>query len=98
MATLIQPDGTETTVTPKDTANGFTLDELYALLGCESIEIPCRDAATDRVMVIDEEGKLRAGGPRPMNRKATYVLMAAGGMTGDYIAGPALLATDQEVQ
>ena len=64
MATLIRADGTEQDVRP--VVGGFTLDELYNLLGCSTIEtLTLHDG---RTMVIDEEGKYT---DKPRNERAT---------------------------
>ena len=96
MAQLLKFDGITEIVVPADLASGFSLDELYALVGCEMIEAVYLDDGT--VMVIDEEGKLRAGFEERRNARATRLLELAGGMLGDFITGNALICTMQEFQ
>lgn len=86
MATLIQPDGTCSDVRPPGAE--FHLADLYAALACECVE--AIDLADGRVMWLDEEGKF-AQPPRPRNAVATALLAEAGGIPGDYIAGPVLI-------
>lgn len=88
MATLILPDGTETTVSPKNKRNGFTLDELYKLIGCDCVEHV--ELADGRSMWLDEEGKYRNPAPQ-FNRKATTLLHKAGGMPFDTVVGTVLI-------
>jgi len=95
MATLIMTHGVEGKVLPKNAMTGFSLDELYHLLSCNTVEMV--RLADGRTMWIDEEGKL-ATPPRPQNEKATVLLHAAGGSPNDWIAGPALIAEEGEVQ
>ena len=91
MALLITPDGTETEVTARDSI--FTLDEMYSLLHCSMIQaVFLHDG---RIMWIDEEGKLK---PHRLNLQATVLLHEAGGMAQDYIAGAALVTSEDEVE
>jgi hypothetical protein len=96
MAKLLKFDGTTEIVVPADLASGFSLEELYVLIGCEIVEAIYLDDGT--VMVIDEEGKLRAGFEERHNARATRLLELAGGMLGDFITGNALICTMQEFQ
>jgi hypothetical protein len=96
MAKLLKFDGTTEIVVPADLASGFSLEELYILIGCEMVEAIYLDDGT--VMVIDEEGKLRAGFEERHNTRATRLLELAGGMLGDFITGNALICTMQEFQ
>jgi len=93
MATLFDPDGTETDVRPAAPEAGFTLSEMYRLIGCETVELVT--LADGRLMLLDEDGKARK---RPRNREASRLLGIAGGMHGDYVAGPALVCADGEVK
>lgn len=96
MANLIQPDGSMQQVVPANPVRGFTLDELYALLGCEMIETIELAGDLGETMVIDEEGKFNR--PRKVNPRATILLHQAGGMLDDYIVGPALIVSGKELQ
>lgn len=88
MATLIKTDCSQTEVFPKDKENGFTLDEVYALIGCELVEIACR-FEDGKMMLVDEEGLLK---PDPEVNPLASMLF------GDYIVGNALIVEDEEFQ
>lgn len=92
MAKLIMPTGEVLDSIP---ANGqaFTLQELYALLDCQTIEI-IRPAVENLLMVIDEDGKMKN---LPWNATATSIFREAGGATWDHIVGPALVGTTEEI-
>jgi hypothetical protein len=97
MAKLIRTDGVEVEVTPKDTKRGFTLEELYNLIGfgCDIVEVvTLADGKT--LMVMDEEGKYRV--PVFWNEKATKLLAKAGGLPGDVVAGVVVLCSEKEFQ
>lgn len=89
-------DGDIADVRPKDEAVGFTLQELYALLDCSTIEVvhlsstgEGREGDSTRmiVLIVDEEGLLK---PNFVNEYATAMCREVN-PTG-YIVGPALLA------
>jgi len=86
MATLYTTDGKQHEVKPRN-GTDFQLDELYKLIGCEVIEVVAVEG--DRLLIIDEEGKLKA---RPMNTQATILA----DLCGDYIVGNALLVNGEE--
>jgi hypothetical protein len=92
MARLYKTDGSVTDVMP-ESGEAFTLEELYRLLHCETIE-----AVTLRsglVLVLDEEGKLKRPVP-PENLNAE--LLALGVLRpDDYIVGDALLCTAEQL-
>jgi len=94
MATLIRADGAETTILPKDPKRGFAFEgELYELLRCEMIEVV--HLADGRLMLLDEEGKLRR--PRKAaNEKATKLLHQAGGSPFDVVLGDVVIAEPGE--
>jgi hypothetical protein len=93
MATLYKSDGTRTEVQPANGRKGFQLDELYKLLGCDTIEIVRIDAK--RIMVIDEEGKYRK--PIVYNREASRIMHGII-QPGDFIVGHALVCLSREVK
>lgn len=89
-AILIQTDGTEITMNPRN-GTDFQLEELYELLKCELIEICLCQASgqiaranRDYILIIDEEGKLKN---RERNDKATEWYSSP----VDVIVGPAIL-------
>ena len=94
MATLITTDGTTRDVKP-DNGTDFSLDELYALIGCQMVEVVY--LPDGRTLWFDEEGKIGAGGAKPYNEGATPFARLAGIADEDYIVGTALLCADGEV-
>jgi len=93
MATLITPDGQQTEVNAADPTQGFTLVELYKLIGCRYVEkITLSDG---RLMWMDEEAKLHT--TSFINARATRLLWEAGGLPSDYIVGTILITTEGEV-
>lgn len=96
MAQLLRFDESCDEVFPIDAKSGFSLPELYTLIGCEMVEAVYLDDG--RIMLIDEEGKLRKGHLVLLNEPATELLRRAGGMPGDYITGNALICTEEEFQ
>jgi hypothetical protein len=99
MAVLIKQDGSSETVKPANQATGFTLDEVYTLIGngCDIVQMI--QLPTGNNMLIDEEAKIRVR-PEPMmvNKKATVLLHQAGGMPDDEIIGNVLIVTRKEFQ
>jgi Domain of unknown function (DUF3846) len=86
MATLIKVDGTEAELRPRN-GRDFRLQELYAALGCTTVEPIYLDDG--RVMLTDEDGLLMG---RPVNRQATEIvgpkvdmITAAGAIVGDVL-------------
>lgn len=93
MATLITPTSC-TTVSPKDAKRGFTLQELYSLIQCTTVQLI--KLADGRGMWMDEEGKFRS--VIEVNREATRLLMEAGGDPGDFVVGNVLITHPKEVR
>jgi hypothetical protein len=90
MATLYKFDGSTEKVTPRD--GSFTLQELYILLGCSTIEaVYCKDGS---ILVCDEEGKLRNDWIERINKNATKAF----GFDHDVISGNAVRCNDYEFQ
>ena len=76
-------------------ANGqtFTFEELYPVLGCDTIEIVRFDDG--RRLLIDESGKISG---KPMNDQATFEAVVAGAiMDSDFISGHAVLCSEDEL-
>jgi hypothetical protein len=75
MIMLIRPDGTKQTI--GDVPGEPTLQQLYAWLECDMIEVPgggFRLMSGDEVQfVVDEEGKLKG---KPFNNRATELYEA----------------------
>jgi hypothetical protein len=63
-----------------------TLAKLYELLGCNYVEMI--HVTDEVVMWFDEDGKAQN---KPVNPGATLLLEFAGGMPGDWVAGPVLI-------
>ena len=101
MATLITPDGQRTQVAPANADEGFTLDELYALLDCQMVQIVSlslsKSTAPSTLLVCDEEGKL-AG--KPHNEHADQQAFAQGATwfgVHDWLVGNVLFCAQGEV-
>lgn len=93
MATLITATGAQSTVSPLDASAGFSLEEVYRLLECETVQHV--NLADGRLMLMDEEAKIR-NGQREINLTATRLLMEAGGLPRDYIIGSVLVCSRTE--
>jgi hypothetical protein len=94
MATLIPVEGPPVSVEARDSDHGFTLAEVYELLGCDLVEVVRLPAG--RLLLIDEMGKLR---PAPqVNERATNIGRWGGLAASDVIVGPALICFDREFQ
>lgn len=88
MATLIDTNGKQTEVFPVDKENGFTLEEVYTLIDCEIVEVACTFESGE-MMLVDEEGWLK---DKPIVNPVASLIY------GDYIAGNALVVSQQEFQ
>lgn len=72
----------EENIQPED-GESFHLAELYSMLECDLVEVV--DLYDGRILICDEEGKLKAHVANPVPSKLYRAL------GGDYIAGSALL-------
>ena len=90
MALLLYPDGSEVIIQPKN-GHDFSLDELKSCIGGGWIELVYLDDG--RIMVIDEEGKLKR---QKYNINATRMLNDP--LLRDYIAGIALVCNTKEIE
>ncbi len=95
MAELIHANGDQSTVQPRIPQRGFSLSELYAIIGCKTVQAIA--LADGRTMWMDEEGKLQ-GGLLIVNEKATKLLVEAGGIPGDEVVGNVLITEPGEVK
>ena len=90
---LLRTDGTEEPVQAANEKAGFTLEEMYQLLGysCDIVQmiylVDGREMYV-RKMYVDEEAKLKRT-PPPPNPKATRLLAQAG--RRDVVLGNALV-------
>lgn len=74
-------------IQPKD-GKRFTLEELYEMLDCETVERVFIEG-TKIIMIVDENGKLKR---RPRNQTATMIYHRRQRMNPwDWIAGDALV-------
>lgn len=94
MATLIEWNGKETEIHPKNAFHGFTREELSELVGGgipQIVSLP-----DGRLMVTDEMGKLKL--PRlPVNLKATKLYKAGTDGTGWAIVGNVVIGCPGEI-
>jgi hypothetical protein len=66
------------------------------LIGCKVLEpIALEDG---RILVIDEQGKLRTGYNERCNASATRLLHRAGGSPQDFVAGNTVICTKEEIR
>lgn len=95
MATLMKIDGTTQEVFPQDKKRGFTLEELYKLVGgnCRLIEAP-GPFADGRLMIMDEEGKLNG---QELNVEASRKFYEELGYP-EMIMGNVIMVDDKEFQ
>lgn len=96
MAKLFTPEMTHTDqaqdVQPASSKKGFTLEEVYKLLGCDCVEVVGLERGM--IMLIDEEGKCHTP-MSPYNPTAT--IRAAGRIDpSDIINGKALVCKSSE--
>lgn len=94
MAILIDPDGSQSEVHPRNPRKGFSLEELYGLIECTTVQ--AISLADGRTMWMDEEGKLST--VLFVNEKATEMLLSAGGMPADFVVGKVLISERGEVK
>lgn len=93
MATLLKHDGEISLVKPEN-GTDFKLQELYALLDVDLIQVIHLEEGI--IMVCDDEGKLK-GEASPLNMTATWEYQKCYGPL-DEIHGNALVCRDEEVQ
>jgi Domain of unknown function (DUF3846) len=92
MALWIPPRGEMRDVFPKNIVEGFTLEELYELIGCDVIDIV--GIADGQKMVVDDEGHLKR---LPPNLRATAFYQQGRG-TGWAIVGNVVLCLPAELK
>lgn len=95
MAILIKADGTEVPITPKGEC--FRLEELYPWVAPKSNAIEVITLADGRLMLMDEEGKLRDDDELSVNQKATILLQKAG-IIGDFVVGDVAILDPSELE
>lgn len=91
MAILYKTDGTQEEKQPKN-GRDFQLEELQEMVGGYIEIVPCwHPQHKDKVIVLNEEGKLEG---MPLNKKATEIYNVA----TDVIVGNALICLDKEIR
>lgn len=91
---LYGPDGTQKEIFPKN-GSYYELEELQELVG-GNIELLYSHSCPDRVIVIDEEGKLKG---EPLNMTATQLAYTNQMISPlDYIVGKALYVNSKSIQ
>lgn len=94
MAKLLRFDGGEDTVQPADPKKGFTLEEAYTLIGCDTVQLI--RAGRNGWLLFDENGKFKPDWQSRINERASAILHESGGVPWDYITGHALLCDRRE--
>lgn len=93
MAIKITPEGKIVPDIEPQNGTDFSLEELYQHVGCSCVQmITLYD---DRIMWIDEEGKMK---DKPINTMATGMFYASGGVVGDYIVGTVFVCDNSQVK
>lgn len=92
MALVIPPRGGMRHVFPKDLLNGFTFEELYELIGCDTVQI--LTILDGQKMAVDENGHLKK---LPPNLRATVIYQAGRG-TGFALVGNVVLFASTELK
>ena len=103
MAKLITVEGEVKEVHPQDTENGFTLEEVYNLIGrgCDMVEIAFRftdeeEDDEEYMAICDEEGLMRQP-QQPYNWKATSMFIEKY-HEPLYLAGNIVICNQKEFQ
>lgn len=92
MATLIKTDGTETEVRPQ--GKKFSLEEMYALLDCTTVQMLRIPKRPYRNLWMDEDGKAAR---KIVNEKGTDLARLAGIAGNDFVVGDVLVTGAGEV-
>lgn len=82
---VMYPDGTRADLKPVN-GTDFTFEELYPVLGCDTIELLYLSDGT--LMLFDEEGRLTG---KPVNQQATVLITADLEKRGRFLLGGNLL-------
>jgi hypothetical protein len=94
MGLLIKSDGTVEAISPKNGSTYAFENELYPLLGTDTIEVITLNDGS--LMLLDENAKLRFA-TMGANTKATDLLHKAGGMPDDIVIGDAVIINSDEL-
>ncbi len=98
MAKVLRTDGTSKIVRPANRKEGFTLEELKSLVGCDTIEIiPIWEHERGNgSVVVDEEALMKEVLPA-VNQQATQLVRELGFMGRDIvIVGDVLVCWDED--
>lgn len=98
MAKVLRTDGTSKIVRPANREEGFTLEELKSLVGCDTIEIiPIWEHERGNgSVVVDEEALMKDVLPA-VNMQATQLVRELGFMGRDIvIVGDVLVCWDED--
>ena len=99
MARFIRFDSdTEEVIHPADHVAGFSLGELYALIGTDIIEVVYLNDEQGSVMIVDEEGKCKKDLTQKVNPLATKLFMKHTAVQDDVIVGHAVICVRDEFQ
>lgn len=91
MAKLYKCDGTVKDVEPKNKKDGFGLQELYDLIGCDLVE--CVNFSAEEIAICDEEGWLK---PNPQrNEKANDYITGVSGYDWDICGNVVICKTEE---
>ena len=91
MAKLYKCDGTVKDVEPKNKKDGFGLQELYDLIGCDLVE--CVNFSAKEIAICDEEGWLK---PNPQrNKKANDYITGVSGDDWDICGNVVICKTEE---
>ncbi len=88
---IVDPGGLLQRVMPLNDV--FSLMEIRLILDCRMIEIITLE--NDRLLLLDEEGKLKKHYINPL---ATVLLHRAGGALSDYIAGTVMIISKDKIK
>ena len=91
MAKLYKCDGTVKDVEPKNKKDGFGLQELYDLIGCDLVE--CVNFSAEEIAICDEEGWLKPNPKR--NEKANDYIIGVSGDDWDICGNVVICKTEE---
>ena len=97
MAIVIKPNGEKTVAHPKNERTGFDLEEIYALIGCDCIDVV--RLADGALMVCDDEACYKTEEACPPNQMASALYWASRPHALGYpIRGTVLIGSRKEIQ
>jgi hypothetical protein len=94
MGKLLKSDGSEQELQPRNGKKFVFQNELYRILKTDMIQVI--QLADRSLMLVDEDAKVRPGERKPLNQKATALLMLAGGIPGDMVLGDVVICARKE--